>query len=287
MKKTLQGLLLVAMVLIMVACKKGSVPVTVGNVSFSFDEEVWTLVKNVANEPLEFADKNDNKISLNVSKESTYQHPMVMISFVESLVSDYKNFQVFLEPNEITVNGTKWYEYGYTFKDGATAYKVYQRYYGKYYNAASVSYVSTTEKYDAGYDEAIILMSDIKVQDVDNKENEEKAKNFLVGEWDLDGKGYLVLSKDGSYEWFRDSSKDSNNMHYGCYGCDVENSNMNMAEGEGLYLVLFPEALVVDGVIDTALQYKIDYLISLEGVDDGSYKMVNISTYTLYNMTRQ
>jgi hypothetical protein len=103
----------------------------------------------------------------------------------------------------------------------------------------------------------------------------------------LEGRGYLVLKQDGTYEWFSDAYKDDNNKHYGSYGCDVENSNMNMKEGQGLYLVLFPEALVVNGVTDTALQYKTDYLISLEGAEGEVYKMVNLSTYALYNITRQ
>ena len=287
MKKKLQGLLVLSMVFILTACSKGSVPVTIGNISFSFDEKVWTIVKNKANEPLEFADKNDNKLSLNVSQESTYQHPMAMISFIESLISDHEGFQVFIEPNEITVNGTKWYEYGYIYDDGTSTSKIYQRYYGKYYNAASITYTSTPDLYDSGYDEALKFMSDIKVEEVSNEVNEEKAREFLVGEWDLDGKGYLVLSKDGSYEWFSDSSKDNNNKHFGTYGCDVENSNMNMVEGDGLYLVLFPEALVINGVTDKSLQYKSDYLISLDDEENGGYQMVNLSSYALFIMTRQ
>jgi hypothetical protein len=275
------------MVLILTACSKGSVPVTIGNISFSFDEKVWTIVTNKANEPLEFADKNDNKLSLNVSQESTYQHPMAMITFIENLISDNSGFQVFIEPNEITVNGTTWYEYGYIYDNGTSTSKVYQRYYGKYYNAASITYTSTPELYDSGYNEALKFMSDIKVEEVSNKENEEKAKDFLVGEWDLDGKGYLVLSEDGNYDWFSDSSKDNNNKHYGTYGCDIENSNMNMVEGDGFYLVLFPDALVIDGITDTWLQYKSDYLISLKDEEKDGYQMVNLSSYALFIMTRQ
>ncbi len=194
---------------------------------------------------------------------------------------------MFLEPNEITVNDTKWYEYGYLYKNGDTTYKVYQRYYGKYYNAASVSYTATAERYEAGYDEAIRLMSDIKVEEVSNEENEAKAKEFLVGEWDLNGRGYLVLSDDNTYEWYSDSSKDDNNKHYGIYGCDVENANMNMSDGDGIYLVLFPEALILDGVSEASMQYKIDYLISLGNQESEDYSMVNMSTYALFTITKK
>lgn len=49
-------------------------------------------------------------------------------------------------------------------------------------------------------------------------------------------------------------------MHYGSYGCDIENSNMNMFEGDAIYLVIFPEGLVVDGV-PQAVQAKTTFNI--------------------------
>lgn len=288
MKKVLQGLFVLSMILVLTACSKGSPPVTIGNLSFSYNSKVWEHIKNNdKNAPLELKDNNDNKISFNVSQESTYQHPMAMISFIESLIADAEGFKVFLEPNEITVNGTKWFEYGYIYNVGSTTYKVYQRYYGKFYNAASISYTSTPDKFDSSYDEAIKLMSGITVEDVRNDQNEAKAKEFLVGEWDLNGKGYLVLSEDGTYEWFIDNTKDNNNKHYGTYGCDVENANMNLLEGDGLYLVLFPEGLVVKGANETSLQYKSDYLISLKDELPEGYSMVNISNYSLYTLIKQ
>ncbi len=288
MKKTLQGLFILSMVFLLTACSKSTSPVSIGNISFNYNPKVWEhIISAYENAPLEFKDKNNNILSINVSQEGTYQHPLTMISFVENLFSDNESFEVFLEPNEINVNGTTWYEYGYQYSDGTTTYKVYQRYYGKYYNAASISYASNIDNYKSGHKAALKLMSDIKVDDVNNDEKENKAKEFLVGEWDLDGKGYLVLLQDGSYEWFRDNSKDKNNMHYGTYGCDIENETMSLYEGDGYYLVLFPESLVVDGNTQASLQSKSDYVISLENEEGKGYPMVNISTYTLYTMIRQ
>ncbi len=75
----------------------------------------------------------------------------------------------------------------------------------------------------------------------ENEEAEEKAKEFLVGEWDLGNSGYLVLSDDGTYTWYMDSSKDEKNMHHGPYGGGVANRGHGFKEGEGGYFVLFPE----------------------------------------------
>ncbi|MDI9508754.1 MAG: hypothetical protein GX319_03285 [Clostridiales bacterium] len=286
MKKVLQGLFIVSMVFIMAGCSNKSHPVIIGNLSFDINTKVWKHVKSIdENAPLEFRDSNNNSLVINVSQESTYQHPLTMISFIETLFYENDSFQVFVEPKELSVNDTTWYEYGYQFSDNTTTYKVYQRYYGKFYNAASVSYTATLDSYDAGIDEAIALMSNIKVEEIRNDENEAKAKEFLVGEWDLDGKGYLVLLEDGTYKWYRDGSKNEKNMHYGSYGCDIENSNMNMFEGDAIYLVIFPEGLVVDGV-PQAVQAKNDFLISLDNENEG-YPMVNIATYSLYTMFKQ
>ncbi|CRZ34159.1 hypothetical protein DFR55_12018 [Herbinix hemicellulosilytica] len=288
MKRLYFGLLFFFVVLFIVSCNKKNRHVNIGNLSFDYDPNVWELVEKTDNSgPLELKDKDNNIISINVTKESTYQHPMTMISFIDNLLSENDGFEVYKEPSEITVNNTQWYEYGYLFKVDSTTYKIYQRYYGKYYNAASVSFTSTIEKFDAGFEEALKLFSGIKVEEIDNKENEDKAKKFLVGEWDLNGKGYLILNDDGTYEWYSDNSKDKNNMHYGTYGCDVENVDMNMYEGDGIYLVLFPEALIVDGEESASLQYKNDYFISFEKDENDSYPMVNIGTYTLYTLTKQ
>jgi len=137
MKKTCFCLLIILSASVFAACQKGSRLVNVGNLSFRYDANVWELIDKPDNTgPLELKDKDNNTISINVTKESTYQHPMAMITFIEGLLSEYEGFEVFKEPAAITVNGTEWYEYGYLYKVDKTVYKIYQRYYGKYYNAA-------------------------------------------------------------------------------------------------------------------------------------------------------
>ena len=58
---------------------------------------------------------------------------------------------------------------------------------------------------------------------------------------------------------------------------------MNMFEGDAIYLVIFPEGLVVDGVPQ---QSSKRLLISLDNENEG-YPMVNIATYSLYTMFKQ
>ena len=62
---------------------------------------------------------------------------------------------------------------------------------------------------------------------------------------------------------------------------------MNMSDGDGIYLVLFPEALILDGVSEASMQYKIDYLISLGNQESEDYSMVNMSTYALFTITKK
>lgn len=262
-------------------------PVTIGNLGFNYDANVWIPKERTEeSEPLEFHDSKGNLFTVSVSQESTYQHPLAMISYFESMFSTYDSFKVFLEPTKVEVNGTPWYEYGYSFKNGDSTVKVYQRFYGKQYIAASISYTSTEKNYDTGYEEAIKMMSDIKVTEVSNAENEAKAQEFLVGEWDLASGGYLILKDDGTYEWYKDSANDKNNRHYGTYGCDVQNEYMNLKEGDGVYLVLFPEALVIDGVSSEPTTYKSDYIISFDKKGGTGYQMVNIASLNLYTMIK-
>lgn len=290
-KRTPAIIIILSALLLFTACsnkKEDLQPVTIGNLTFQYNAMVWEYNKSTDEAaPLEFKDDRGNTVSVYVSQESTYQHPMDMIRFFETMVSTNEGFEVFLKPAKIDVNGTSWYEFGYSFKEGNTIRKVYQRYYGKYYNAASISYTSTDKNYEYGYDEAIKMMSDIKVTDVSNDQNEAKAHEFLVGEWDVAESGYLVFKENGSYEWYKDSTKDKSNMHYGTYGCDVENAVMSLKEGDGIYLVLFPEGLTVSGSMEEMTTYKMDYIISFDKKEDEGYQMVNMSSYVLYTLTKQ
>ena len=288
MKKTIYVLNIFLIIFLFTACGKNTSSIILGNLSFKYDTKVWKMLeKSDESTSIELRDSNDNIINIYTSTESTYQHPMTMISFIEDILSSSEDFQVFQEPNEITVNGNKWYEYGYIYTVGSTTYKVYQRYYGKYYTAASVSYTSIIDNFYAGYDEAIKLMSQIKVNEEVNNENEKKAKEFLVGEWDLNKEGYLIFSEDGTYEWYSDKSKNKNNMHYGTYGCDVENPSLSLNEGDGIYLVLLPEALIINGKYESAIQFKNDFIMYFTEVENNGYSMVNIATYSLYTMYKQ
>lgn len=292
MKKGTPAILIIlATLLLFTGCsskKEDLQPVTIGNLAFQYNAKLWDYNKSTDEAaPLEFEDDKGNTVSIYVSQESTYQHPMEMIRFFETMVSTKEDFEIFLEPAKIDVNGTSWYEYGYSYKEGSTIHKVYQRYYGRYYNAASISYSSTDKNYEAGFKEAQKIMSDIKATDVTNDVNEAKAHEFLVGEWDVADSGYLVLKEDGTYEWYKDAAKDKSNMHYGTYGCDIENAVMSLKEGDGIYLALFPEGLNVNGSEQEMTTYKIDYIISFEKNEEEGYPMVNMSSYALYTLTKQ
>jgi hypothetical protein len=290
-KGTSAIIIMLATLLLFTGCsskKEDLQPVTIGNLAFQYNAKLWDYNKSKDEAaPLEFKDDKGNTVSIYVSQESTYQHPMDMIRFFETMVSTKEDFEVFLKPTKIDVNGTSWYEYGYSFKEGNTVQKVYQRYYGKYYNAASISFSSTDKNYEAGYKEALKIMSDIKATDVPNDVNEAKAHEFLVGEWDVADSGYLVLKEDGTYEWYKDAAKDKNNMHYGTYGCDIENAVMSLKEGDGIYLALFPDGLNVNGSKEEMTTYKMDYIISFEKNEEEGYQMVNMSSYALYTLTKQ
>lgn len=291
MKKILPIIMLFSVIMLITGCSKKEElrPVSIGNLSFEYDANAWKYKESKdESAPLEFTDSHDNKINVFVSQESTYQHPMEMIHFYNTMVSGNKDFKVFLKPAKVEVNGSTWYEYGYSYKEGAIVRKVYQRFYGKYYNAASVSYTSDEKNYDSGYKEAVKLMSSIKASDVTNDANEAKAHKFLVGDWEVTGSGYLVLKDDGTYEWYSDSTKDKNNMHTGTYGCDVENASLSLKEGDGIYLVLFPDKLIVDGKEEEITSYKMDYLISFEQKENTEgYQMVNMASYNLYTILKK
>ncbi|MCM1386518.1 MAG: hypothetical protein NC231_04260 [Bacillus sp. (in: Bacteria)] len=259
-----------------------------GAMSLLYDDSVWTYDEAQGTEAsIVFRDANNSVLGISCSKESYYQHPLDMVNTSKQIYSTYAGYEEVEAPTEITVQNESWYEWSYRYQEDGTAMVALQRFYAKNYYAYTISYVAEDKSYESGKKEALKVMNSIVMSVPGNEEAEAKAREFLAGEWDLQGAGYLVMNDDGTYIWYMDSSKNEDNMHKGTYGCDVENSAVGFSEGEGIYFVLFPEVLYVEGTESRTANAKYDYLVSLEQTDDGAYQMINGSTFAYYNMIKQ
>ena len=259
-----------------------------GAMSLLYDDTVWTNDEEQGTDSsIVFRDANDSVLGISCSKESYYQHPLDMLNTAKQIYSTFTGYEEAEESVEISVQDDTWYEWSYRYQEDGIAMVALQRFYAKNYYAYTISYVAEEKSYEAGKKEALKVMNSVVMSVPGNEEAEEKVREFLVGEWDLQDAGYLVMNDDGTYMWYMESSKDEDNMHKGTYAGDVENSSVGFSEGEGIYFVLFPEVLYVEEEESRTANAKYDYLVSLEQLEDGSYQMMNGSTFVLYNMTRQ
>lgn len=259
-----------------------------GAMSLLYDDSVWTYAEAESTDAsLVFRDAAESVLGVSCSRESYYQHPLDMLNTAKQIYATFAGYEEIEAPTEVQVQGESWYEWCCSYEEEGVETVVLQRFYGKNYYAYAISYTAQKDDYEAGRNEALKVMNSVVMSVPDNAEAEEKAKKFLVGEWDLGDAGYLVMEQDGTYTWYMDSSKDEKNMHRGTYGCDVENTTVGFAEGEGIYFVLFPEVLYADGKEGQTGSPKYDYLVSLEQQPDGSYQMLNGATLVLYYMTKQ
>lgn len=259
-----------------------------GGLTILYDDSVWTYDETLGNDSsLAFTASNDSLLGITCSKESYYQHPLDMINLSRQLNAVYDNFEEIEEPTVISAQDEDWYEWVYKYEENGVETVTLQRFYGKNYYAYTMSYVAEAGTYESGKNEALKVMNSVVMSVPDNTEAEEKAKEFVVGEWDLGASGYLDINDDYTYTWYMDSRKDEKNMHRGTYSGDVSNEALGFTEGEGVYLVLFPEVLYIDGDEGQTANAKYDYAISLEQQSDGSYPMINTSTFAMYAMYRQ
>ncbi len=266
----------------------GYVQVTLNELTMMYDPAVWSPTDVNGTENMLRFDASDNGV-LGISRavEGMYQHPLDMIAMAKQIYSGYEGFATLSEPVEVETADGSWYEWSYQYMQDGAMVKSLQRVYGKNYYAYSLSYVSDETGYDVHLQSAKDAMNTVEVKAPDNTRAEEKAKEFLVGEWDMGDSGYLVLEKNGTYTWFMDNSKDKNNMHTGTYGCDVQNTSLGFVEGEGVYLVLFPEKLMVEGQANMTGSVKYDYGIMLKQETEGVYQMLNVNSFTIYELVKQ
>jgi len=259
-----------------------------GGLTFLYDDTVWVPNPEEATDTsLRFATDNNGILGASCAKEAYYQHPLGMVMVSEQLYDTYDNFVELKEPTIVTVNGRDWYEWMVQYEENGVTVKSIHRYAAENYYAYTLSYLADEAGFEANKEAALAVMDTAKLVIPDNNEAEEKAKEFLVGEWDLGTAGYLVLTEDETYTWYMDAAKDQNNMHTGTYGCDVQNESFGFVEGEGVYLVLFPEKIVVDGQEGMTGSVKYDYGIALVPTEEGAYQMINPTTLTIYEMTKQ
>lgn len=260
----------------------------IGGLALLYEDEIWTPNEEGATESsLRFETEEEEVLGVSCSKESLYQHPLDMIDLAKQVYSTYENYEELEEPREVDVNGTRWYEWNFQYRENGETIKTLQRYSGENYYAYTISYLAKENDYGKNEAEALKVMNSAVLTVPDNEQAEGKAKEFLTGEWDLGAAGYLVLNQDGTYTWYMESSKDEANMHTGTYGCDIENAALGFGEGEGIYLVLFPQKLTAAGKEQTAFSAKFDYGISLEALENGAYQMVNVKTFVMYEMAKQ
>lgn len=259
-----------------------------GGLVILYDDSVWTYDESLGNDSsMAFTAPDDTLLGITCSRESYYQFPLEMINLSRQLNSVYEDFEEIEEPTVLSIRDEEWYEWVYKYVENGVETIVLQRFYGKNYYAYTMSYVAEAQAYESTRNEALKVMNSVMMSVPDNTEAEEKAQEYLVGEWDLGESGYLVIDRDYTYTWYMDSSKDDKNMHRGTYSGDVSNEALGFGEGEGVYLVLFPEMLYIDGEESRTANAKYDYAISLEQQSDGSYPMINASTFAMYSMVRQ
>lgn len=259
-----------------------------GALALLYDDSVWAYDETQGGDSgLAFTAKDGSLLGISCSRETYYQHPLEMINISRQICASYSNFEEVEEPTAVSVQGEEWYEWVYKYEENGVETVALQRFYGKNYYAYTMSYIAEEKSYEANKNEALKVMNSVAMNVPDNAEAEEKAKEFLVGEWDLGDSGYLVMNQDGTYNWYMDSSKDEKNMHKGVYYGDVTNETVGFKEGEGIYFVLFPEVLYVDGKEGKTSAAKYDYAVSMAQQADGTYQMLNPTTFALYSMLRQ
>lgn len=259
-----------------------------GGLTILYDDSIWNYdEEQSSSSSIVFTTKDDTLLGISCSRESYYQYGLDMAYTSREMNSFYEGFEEVEEPTVVMVQGEEWYEWIYKYEENGVATMALQRFYGKNYYAYSMTYIAEEDNFEANKNEALKVMNSAILNVPDNTEAEEKVKEFLVGEWDLGDFGYLVMNEDGTYAWYEDSSRDENNVHKGTYKGDASNAALGFSEGEGIYFVLFPEVLYIGGEEGRTTNAKYDYAISLEQQSDGSYPMINASTFSMYSMFRQ
>lgn len=260
---------------------------TVGGMTLDYDENLWVYSEaDSTDTSVVFRIGEECILGISCSMESTYQNGRDMVNMTKVFVETYEGYAEVKPVEAVEVNGETWYEWGYQFEESDITHKELRRCYGKNYYAYSIAYTATEDAYDKYLADAMAVLDTVKMNVPENTEAEAAAKAELVGEWDLADAGYLILKEDGTYQWFIDASKSADNMHCGTFACDTQIRAMNDTSGKALYLAIFPEKLVTDGIEGMTANAKYDYGFSAVDGEGGAREMINLSSFQLYTATK-
>lgn len=258
----------------------------IGDLKLKLHED-WKYEEEQCNDNSLAFSKGNSILGVSFSKEGAYQTPLDMADRVEMNYSSFEDYKEIMEPKLIEVNGETWCEMEFSFKEDGNDVTVYERCYGKNYNAYAVSFTAFSEEYEEDIEEAKMIMDTVTMNVADYDET--AAREFFVGEWGVGDGGLLILNEDGTYQWFMDAeSRDPAYMHEGTYGCDDEIKSMGTEKGSGsYYLCLIPEHFYNEGKEVEMSAHIYNFAVSHESTaNDNVYQMINISTMGIYTIIK-
>ncbi len=248
---------------------------TLDKVSFKYNDSKWKLEK----------DETDKKTLTN--KESTIYFKYnfskdyyTIDTYIDLMKESYKKegYNISENMQDITINNVLWKKVEYEKDDN----KYIELIYVKDYIIYRFIYTSPSKTFDSSLKNIEEIYNTLEYDDEEDRIDAENAKRKLIGEWQWEGQGYIVIDDTHMYV-YRDSSKDENNVVYGTYKLDSKIPTYSSGYADGLYIVMTIDKYYEDGI--ELNNYK-EFTYSFTVTPDGKYSLENESTHSIGYATK-
>lgn len=250
---------------------------TLSNISINYDNS-WKLDEINTTEQKKVIKKGNSKIVMVVTSGKIFY---TTEQFTKKIQQEYEEMYNDVKiGEEQIINNNTWITIEYSYDKNNKKYQSIQYFLIDDYDQYSVSYVTYDTEYLDMLNEAIDIINTVKLDTTQKKLDEEEAKKELVGEWDCGKTGYFVFNEDGTYYFYKDSSKSMDNVIIGKYSATNKIKTYASGYTEGIYILCDIEKGIMNKETYIKPNNKIDYAFIPS--EEGKYKCKNLVNYSTF-----
>lgn len=152
------------------------------------------------------------------------------LAYMEAELSDAEDLRV-SDVETVHLNGAAWCTAGLSsLRDTGETRYVDMYFYSTGTEQYSIAFGYNEDARDDALKESILSTLEVAAPEIGEDFDADATAAALVGQWDAEAGGYVIFYEDGRVEWYRDGSKDPDNMFYGTY--EVTGPLVNLTDGK-------------------------------------------------------
>ena len=217
---------------------------------------------------------------------SVYYYSSLSVAF-EVDMSNRKTWDTYETVNGVDttiINDIEWAKIEYSAVLDKGKIKGKQLFYSTDYELYSIMVILAEDDYDRYIDEINQIIQTVRIT-IEDRINTPDVVKTIVGEWDCGEIGYLIISDDGVYHFYQNSSKDPDNVIWGTYEASAGIPTHAAGYIDGINFLATVEGMMMDGDEEKG-GWQIQYIFAPSETDENIFNARNMEAGIDFTMIK-